>query len=441
MKRLRKLWITCFITGRWSWLVRVLLFIMVIRWGVWMVYVIPTASMEPTLRGNDSAWKSDRVVVNKLAYGPMMPFTKTRLFKTGVPKRLDIVVIANPFKPSAPPLIKRIVGMPGERVWNTMGGLYIDDELLEIPENLKDAIHWTFDVAPAEWAVDRQILIYAKNIDYFESIFEPHRATNDTIDVAMEEFQRISEFIEQLDLATMQPHEFTAEVEKLDVKKEASDLSRFFLFQKQINEGGGKFGTGEDDKLRLVPEGHYYVLGDNGQDSLDSRFIGWISDDLIIGRAFGIVTPIQRIKDISGFSETTSGRLTFLFVIALLLAYELFPYYIGHPYRFAQKGTIRWVWLSHNRIGIRAPLRRGWWKLNKSVFTEGAIVAVRNPSSRKKQLVGRIGESVAHDMKVTIRLIDTDVTREVDVDDIVGLMKPLWYPFSQNPIEVECTHE
>jgi signal peptidase I len=82
-------------------------------------YRIPSGSMEPTLLVGD--W----LFVNKLRYGPHIPFTNKNLPGYANPKRGDVAVFVSPPQdPSirispdeiTPMLVKRIVGMPGDTV-------------------------------------------------------------------------------------------------------------------------------------------------------------------------------------------------------------------------------------------------------------------------------------------------------------------------------------
>lgn len=69
---------------------------------------VPSGSMRPTLL------VGDRVVVNKLAFDLRVPFTFTRLLQHNDPERGDIITFESP--KDAKLLIKRVIGIPGDRV-------------------------------------------------------------------------------------------------------------------------------------------------------------------------------------------------------------------------------------------------------------------------------------------------------------------------------------
>jgi signal peptidase I len=59
----------------------------------------------------------DKIIVNNAAYALKAPYSNTRLFRTGSPKRGDMVCLHIPNSPRLPgPFIKRIIGLPGETI-------------------------------------------------------------------------------------------------------------------------------------------------------------------------------------------------------------------------------------------------------------------------------------------------------------------------------------
>jgi len=87
---------------------------------------IPSGSMIPTLLIGD--W----LFVNKLVYGPALPFSKTHLPGYSVPQRNDVVVFVSPYQPDeaevghdpTPTLVKRLIGAPGDTLYMRAGVVY-----------------------------------------------------------------------------------------------------------------------------------------------------------------------------------------------------------------------------------------------------------------------------------------------------------------------------
>jgi signal peptidase I len=74
-------------------------------------FKIPSASMSPTLR------MGDHILVDKMIYGPTLPFTSKRLFSRRSPARGELIVFEypNPDPEAAPTdFVKRVVALPGD---------------------------------------------------------------------------------------------------------------------------------------------------------------------------------------------------------------------------------------------------------------------------------------------------------------------------------------
>jgi signal peptidase I len=85
---------------------------------------VPTGSMEPTLR------VGDRILVNKLAYGPRLPFTNTAI-KLGEPQRGDVVVFRFPGNVSIL-YVKRLIGLPNDVVTYSRGLVSVNHQAFQV---------------------------------------------------------------------------------------------------------------------------------------------------------------------------------------------------------------------------------------------------------------------------------------------------------------------
>src|SRR3954468_16291528 len=86
---------------------------------------IPSGSMIPTLLIGD--W----LFVNKLAYGPTIPFTNNHLPGYTNPQHNDVIVFVSPYQADnapdfTPTLVKRLIGMPGDTLHMRDGQLFLN---------------------------------------------------------------------------------------------------------------------------------------------------------------------------------------------------------------------------------------------------------------------------------------------------------------------------
>jgi len=96
-----------------------------LRWTIVEPYVVPTGSMEPTLK------PGDRLYALKCAYDVRFPFTEWILFRTGTVKRGDVILFRAPRDPSIT-YVKRAIGLPGDRLEYREGVLYVNGQ--EVPK-------------------------------------------------------------------------------------------------------------------------------------------------------------------------------------------------------------------------------------------------------------------------------------------------------------------
>jgi signal peptidase I len=113
---------------------------LVIRWAFMEAYVIPSSSMLPTLVVND------HIFVNKIVYGLRVPFTERWLMQFKDPARGEVLVFKHP-KEMNRFYVKRVVGLPGDRVFYENGNLYVNDQLAEkaVPAKYISDWQWVAD--------------------------------------------------------------------------------------------------------------------------------------------------------------------------------------------------------------------------------------------------------------------------------------------------------
>ncbi|QCU89998.1 signal peptidase I [Thiomicrorhabdus sediminis] len=188
----------------------VFLVVLILRSFIIEPFRIPSGSMYPTLEIGDF------IAVNKFSYGVKLPVTQTKILPISLPQRGDVVVFKYPDDPDVD-YIKRVVGLPGDRITYIGRTLFINDK-----------------------PVSQTYLGKYKGVE--------SGAIMNGASVVEETFP------------DGQAHQVL-----LDMEKGSKDMDTV-----------------------VVPDGHYFMMGDNRDHSNDSRFWGFVPERNLKGKAFGI---------------------------------------------------------------------------------------------------------------------------------------------------------
>lgn len=186
-------------------------------------FQIPSGSMMPTMLVGDF------ILVQKYSYGVHDPVWRSELIETGSPERGDIAVFKYPLDEKLD-YIKRVVGLPGDQIIYRNKTLFIKPSCEREPENCDQFIEMKQEM---------------------QSVYETNQYGH-TI-------ARINE-----DLGGVE-HEILANINQ--------------QYEFPFVQPGGKVNEW------IVPEDQYFMMGDNRDNSQDSRFWGFVREDQLVGKA------------------------------------------------------------------------------------------------------------------------------------------------------------
>ena len=175
--------------------------------------VVPTGSMQPTIK------IGDRILVDRMAYDLRLPLTHISLLHLADPQRGDIVVLDS--QAAHERLVKRVIGLPGDRVSMTHNVLIINGKPAHYSATIRSGIHDDLQ-SPARYEIERY-----------------------------------------------------------------GDMRHAIRLSLNWPSPASSFGP------VTIPRGQYLLLGDDRDNSMDSRYFGYFPRSEILGRARHVVLSLD----------------------------------------------------------------------------------------------------------------------------------------------------
>jgi len=200
-------------------------------------FKIPSGSMIPTLHVGDF------ILVNKFTYGIRLPIINQKIIEINNPQRGDVMVFHYPENPAVD-YIKRVIGVPGDVITYRGKQLLVNGAVQE-------------QKSEGEYNYVDNGLSFVHTNRYSENL-TGHR----------------------------HPILLNPEVQGLHLDSVAE-----FPLRDQCSYS-------QDEMRCTVPAGHYFMMGDNRDNSRDSRYWGFVPDKMIVGKAFFIWMNFGDLKRI-----------------------------------------------------------------------------------------------------------------------------------------------
>lgn len=213
-------------------------------------FQIPSSSMRPNLV------KGDFILVNKFAYGIRIPVLNSVLIPTGKIERGDVVVFNFPMDTKVN-YIKRIVAVGGDVI-------EYKDKILTV----NGVVEQDTETGTYRYPDDNQGSLMRESQNYQAQFGE-----------------RRFEVLKDTGAPSVEPATFNYYQSQLNQR----DMPNLIQENCEYASDGSAF------KCR-VPEGQYFAMGDNRDNSADSRYWGFVDDNLTVGKAFFIWLNVGDMK-------------------------------------------------------------------------------------------------------------------------------------------------
>ncbi|WP_094751614.1 signal peptidase I [Psychromonas sp. CD1] len=211
--------------------------VFILRSFLYEPFQIPSGSMMPTLLVGDF------ILVEKFSYGVKEPLWQNTFIPVAEPQRGDVAVFKYPEDPRVD-FIKRVVGLPGDKI------VYKDKQLYIVPA-------CTSADCGSYKALDMQYIGDKKYHDEEMTV------------------QRYNEILGSV------AHEIL-------INPYRRDQVAYYYKQDDVKTFSYEW---------IVPEGHYFMMGDNRDNSKDSRYWGFVPEQNLVGKAVAIWISFEFYRD------------------------------------------------------------------------------------------------------------------------------------------------